>query len=176
MANFANSASLVFNSNWKVFVQKLNIRPFIFGTKQINLNNSGSISTLQFIQPSAKASSSIGSICQIHFCAQRLRMMEGTEGVTPPIPMTEDEVYQRVIKAIKEWDRFPQDRASKLGLDARFAEDLSFDSLDLVEILMSLEDEFGIEISIEASENFKTPRDVANYIIEYEGINEEHEF
>jgi len=58
-------------------------------------------------------------------------------------------VHQRVLKAIKEWDRFPQDRVSKLELDARFVEDLSFDSLDLVEIVMSLEDEFGFEISIE---------------------------
>ena len=52
-----------------------------------------------------------------------------------------------MFKSIKNWDRFPQDRAEKLQLDARFVEDLSFDSLDLVEITLVLEEEFGFEIS-----------------------------
>jgi acyl carrier protein len=59
------------------------------------------------------------------------------------------QVHDRVLKAIKTWDRFPQDRANKLTLDAHFAEDLSFDSLDLVEFVMVLEDEFDIEINEE---------------------------
>nr|CAD2170654.1 unnamed protein product [Meloidogyne enterolobii] len=163
---------------WRALTHKLHFRPFLLNTKQINLNNSScfsSINLFKFSQFSSK--SSLKSTCRrIHFCAQRFRMIEGTESIPPPIPMTEEEVHQRVLKAIKEWDRFPQDRVSKLELDARFVEDLSFDSLDLVEIVMSLEDEFGFEISIEDSEKFKTPRDAATYIIDHEGVNEDEEF
>nr|CAD2183863.1 unnamed protein product [Meloidogyne enterolobii] len=163
---------------WRALTHKLHFRPFLLNTKQINLNNSScfsSINSFKFTPFSSK--SSLESTCRrIHFCAQRFRMLDGTESVAPPIPMTEEEVHQRVLKAIKEWDRFPQDRVSKLELDARFVEDLSFDSLDLVEIVMSLEDEFGFEISIEDSEKFKTPRDAATYVIDHEGVNEDEEF
>lgn len=74
------------------------------------------------------------------------------------------------MKAIKAWDRFPQDRLDKLNLESRFQEDLSFDSLDQVEIIMSLEDEFGIEITDTDTEKFKTPSDIVKFICEHENV------
>ena len=76
------------------------------------------------------------------------------------------------MKAVKNWDRFPQDRAGALSLDARFVEDLGLDSLDHVEIVMSLEDEFGFEIPDKDAERLKTPRDVFKYICEREDVYE----
>uniref|UniRef100_A0A183BWI6 Acyl carrier protein n=1 Tax=Globodera pallida TaxID=36090 RepID=A0A183BWI6_GLOPA len=91
-------------------------------------------------------------------------------GVSPPKAMTEQDCAERVLKAIRAWDRFPQDREDKLTLDARFVEDLSFDSLDLVEITMAVEDEFEFEIEDEVAHEFKTPRDVFNYVGEREMV------
>ena len=48
--------------------------------------------------------------------------------------------------------------------DSNIAEDLGADSLDLVEILMALEDEFGISIPDEAIPQIKTIKDVVNFI------------
>ncbi len=48
--------------------------------------------------------------------------------------------------------------------DSNIAEELGADSLDLVEILMSLEDEFGISIPDEAIPEIKTIKDVVNFI------------
>ena len=76
------------------------------------------------------------------------------------------------MKAVKNWDRFPQDRATALNLDARFVEDLGLDSLDHVEVIMSLEDEFGFEIPDKDAERLKTPRDVFKYICEHEDVYE----
>ena len=76
------------------------------------------------------------------------------------------------MKAVKNWDSFPQDRAATLNLDARFVEDLGLDSLDHVEIIMSLEDEFGFEIPDKDAERLKTPRDVFKYICEHEDVYE----
>jgi len=45
-------------------------------------------------------------------------------------------------------------------------EELGVDSLDLFQILISLEDEFGIEIPNEDAENIKTVKDVVDYIKE----------
>lgn len=48
--------------------------------------------------------------------------------------------------------------------DTRIAEDLNADSLDVVELLMAIEDEFEIEIPDEDIETMKTVGDVAEYI------------
>lgn len=48
--------------------------------------------------------------------------------------------------------------------DTNIAEELGADSLDLVEILMSLEDEFGISIPDEAIPQIKSVKDIVNFI------------
>lgn len=53
--------------------------------------------------------------------------------------------------------------------DARFAEDLNADSLDTVELVMSLEEHFNISIEDEAAEAMVTVADVINYIRERKG-------
>lgn len=60
-------------------------------------------------------------------------------------------------------DQFSVDE-SKLSETTNIAEELGADSLDLVEILMSLEDEFGVSIPDEEIPNMKTIKDVSAYI------------
>lgn len=50
--------------------------------------------------------------------------------------------------------------------DTKIADDLGADSLDLVDLLMSVEDEFGIEIPDEDVETIQTIGDLVNYINE----------
>ena len=47
---------------------------------------------------------------------------------------------------------------------ASFVDDLGADSLDTVELVMALEEEFGVEIPDEDAENIKTVQDAINYI------------
>lgn len=56
---------------------------------------------------------------------------------------------------------------SKITLDVKLKEDLELDSLDSVELIMSAEEEFGIEIPDEDVMNFKTVNDIVNYIEEH---------
>ena len=47
---------------------------------------------------------------------------------------------------------------------ASFVDDLNADSLDLVELIMSLEEEFGMEISDDEAEKIITVQDAADYL------------
>ena len=48
--------------------------------------------------------------------------------------------------------------------ESKFVDDLGADSLDIVELIMAFEEEFGIEIPDEAAEKIKTVQDVVSYI------------
>ncbi len=54
--------------------------------------------------------------------------------------------------------------ADEVTPEASFIEDLGADSLDIVELVMALEEEFNIEISDEDAEKIRTVKDVVTYI------------
>lgn len=56
------------------------------------------------------------------------------------------------------------DDVDALSMETTLKEDLNADSLDAVEVIMALEDEFDIEIPDEYAENFKTIGDIVEYI------------
>ena len=72
-------------------------------------------------------------------------------------------VFEKVREIIsKELNLDP----SKVTLEASLEHDLGADSLDAVEVIMALEDEFDIEISDDASQNIKTVGDIVSHIEE----------
>lgn len=71
------------------------------------------------------------------------------------------DVLERVTTIVV--DRLGVD-AEKVTLEASFKEDLNADSLDVVELIMELEDEFNLEISDEDAEKISTVGEVVNYI------------
>ncbi|MCJ7494136.1 MAG: acyl carrier protein [Deltaproteobacteria bacterium] len=73
----------------------------------------------------------------------------------------EKSVERRVIEIIVEQLGVSAEEAT---LEASFIDDLGADSLDLVELIMAMEEEFGVEISDEDAEKIQTVQDVVNYI------------
>ncbi|MGN0941899.1 MAG: acyl carrier protein, partial [Selenomonadaceae bacterium] len=59
--------------------------------------------------------------------------------------------------------------ADEVTIDSTFIDDLGADSLDIVELIMAFEEEFGIEIPDEAAEKIKTVQDVVTYIDQNQG-------
>ena len=57
--------------------------------------------------------------------------------------------------------------AEQVVLDAKFIEDLGADSLDTVELVMAVEEEFSIEVPDEEAEKLQTVRDVVTYVEEH---------
>lgn len=72
-----------------------------------------------------------------------------------------DDILERVTNIIV--DRLDVDE-EQVKLEASFKDDLDADSLDVVELVMELEDEFDMEISDEDAEKIVTVGDVVNYI------------
>jgi acyl carrier protein len=76
--------------------------------------------------------------------------------------------------AVSTYDRLKKIVAEQLGVDetevtpqASFVDDLNADSLDLVELIMSLEEEFGMEIPDEDAERIRTVQEAVDYVDEH---------
>ena len=70
-------------------------------------------------------------------------------------------VFEKVKKMLA--DQLDADEA-ELTMETNIAKDLDADSLDVVELLMTIEDEFNIEIPDEEIDNIKTIGDLTEYI------------
>ena len=76
----------------------------------------------------------------------------------------EKTVEQKVFDIIVEQLKVSPEEVT---LEASFIEDLGADSLDLVELIMAMEEEFGLEISDEDAEKIQTVQDAVSYITEH---------
>jgi acyl carrier protein len=79
--------------------------------------------------------------------------------------MTEAEVFERIKQVII--DKLAPKDESKIKMEASFTEDLEADSLDLVELIMGLEDEFGANINDEDAQKITTVGGAVNYIMSH---------
>jgi len=75
-------------------------------------------------------------------------------------------IQERVLKVCKAYDKI---NADKITPESHFINDLGLDSLDHVEVIMGIEDEFGYEIPDEQAEKLMRPVDIIRYISEIEG-------
>lgn len=75
--------------------------------------------------------------------------------------MTRDEILKKVKKITSEQLGIDE---SQITPEAKFVDDLGADSLDTVELVMALEEEFDLEISDEEAEKLTTVKKVVDYI------------
>jgi len=75
--------------------------------------------------------------------------------------MEHDEIFDKVKEVIVDQLSVEEDDVTE---EASFVDDLGADSLDIVELVMALEESFGVSIPDEQAENIKTVSDAVAYI------------
>ena len=75
---------------------------------------------------------------------------------------SEDQVKEIIARELEV-------EVKQLTPEAKFIEDLGADSLDIVELVMALEEEFGLDIPDEEADKLKTVGDAMNYLKSHAG-------
>jgi len=75
--------------------------------------------------------------------------------------METEEIFEKVKEVVTEQLNVDEGAVTE---EASFIDDLGADSLDIVELVMALEESFGISIPDEEAENIKTVGDAVSYI------------
>ncbi|KAM9013355.1 acyl carrier protein, mitochondrial [Ara ararauna] len=84
-------------------------------------------------------------------------------------PLTLDGIRERVLYVLKLYDKIDPE---KLTVESHFMKDLGLDSLDQVEIIMAMEDEFGFEIPDGDAEKLMCPQEIVDYIADKKDVYE----
>jgi acyl carrier protein len=77
--------------------------------------------------------------------------------------MDRDELFEKIKTVVVDQLGVEEDDVTE---DAAFVDDLGADSLDIVELVMALEEEFGVSIPDEQAEKIKTVGDAVDFITE----------
>ena len=78
--------------------------------------------------------------------------------------MTKEEVFAKVKKIIIDELQVEEE---KVTLEAAFESDLGADSLDAIELITGIEDEFGLSIPDEDAMNLRTVGSIVDFIVEH---------
>jgi acyl carrier protein len=71
------------------------------------------------------------------------------------------ELQDKIVKLVSDATKVD---AANIKAETSFVDDLNLDSLDMVELMMKMEDEFGVEIPEDDTENLKTIGDIVKYL------------
>ncbi len=75
--------------------------------------------------------------------------------------MSSEKIFETVQSILVEQLGVEEDQVT---MEANFIDDLNADSLDIVELVMAMEQEFGVSIPDEEAERIKTVSDAVNFI------------
>ncbi|KAF7597499.1 hypothetical protein BBP40_003746 [Aspergillus hancockii] len=88
---------------------------------------------------------------------------QAVRSYSAPAGLNKDEVEGRIVGLLKNFDKVSD--ASKINASSHFANDLGLDSLDTVEVVMAIEEEFSIEIPDKEADAIHSVDKAVEYIL-----------
>ncbi|CAF1506363.1 unnamed protein product, partial [Didymodactylos carnosus] len=88
-----------------------------------------------------------------------------------PDSLTPQKLTERVMRVVNDFDKIKEASKTEVTETTHFMNDLGLDSLDHVEIIVALEDEFGFEIPDVDYDKLYTPRAIVEYMIQKLHVN-----
>lgn len=76
--------------------------------------------------------------------------------------LSRNDIQKRIFEVLQDFDKVNQDKMSPV---ADFSKDLGLDSLDTVEVVMAIEEEFSVEIPDEAADKISSVKEAIDYIV-----------
>merc|ERR1712002_431973 len=117
------------------------------------------------------------AICSSYCCAKKSLLLSHIQNAPlqiPPLrlysdkePMNKKYVEDRVLLVLRLYDKI---NADKLSLESHLMNDMGLDSLDHVEVIMAMEDEFWFEIPDLEAEKLIHPKDIVQYVCDRQEI------
>ncbi|XP_018328995.1 acyl carrier protein, mitochondrial isoform X2 [Agrilus planipennis] len=101
--------------------------------------------------------------------ADKTQYLQQERGYSSKPPLSLNMISERVLLVLKLYDKITPE---KLSLESHFINDLGLDSLDHVEVIMAMEDEFGFEIPDVDAEKLLRPADIVRYVADREDVYE----
>nr|CAG8616510.1 11943_t:CDS:2 [Entrophospora candida] len=92
------------------------------------------------------------------FCSRNIRSPSDKDY---PYSLTRENIEARILDILKAFDKVDP---SKVTTQAHFADDLGLDSLDTVEVVMNIEEDFSIEIPDKEADEIRSVKDAVDYI------------
>ncbi|XP_002739000.1 acyl carrier protein, mitochondrial-like [Saccoglossus kowalevskii] len=121
----------------------------------------------KFTQPDNRRDFSAFQV--VSMCPANSVQIGGIRGYAELPDLTLEQVKERVLYVLKLYDKINEE---KLSVDSHFMNDLGLDSLDQVEVIMAMEDEFGFEIPDSHAEKLMSPKHVIEYIADKKDVFE----
>ncbi|KAJ1951284.1 mitochondrial acyl carrier protein [Linderina macrospora] len=75
--------------------------------------------------------------------------------------LSRDDIQERIYQILRDFDKVNQDKISPVS---SFTKDLGLDSLDTVEVVMAIEEEFSVEIPDDEADKIASVKDAIEYI------------
>jgi len=130
---------------------------------------------VRLVRAEARMSSAIFRINQVPSSEPRRQQLPALTSMnlvpvrcySGPEPMDLKSIGERVLLVLNLYDKVDN---AKLNLESHFFKDLGLDSLDHVEVIMAMEDEFGFEIPDDHGEKLMTPQQIVRYVADHEDI------
>lgn len=118
-------------------------------------------SAVKAIRPSPIVTKSAWALTQTQ--TQRLPFQFSARCYSHAPPLTQELVEERILEILEGYDKV--NKSVKIGPETDFSRDLGLDSLDIVEVVMAIEEEFSIGIPDEEADKIRTFKDATELII-----------